>query len=98
MTIAELFRALVEQVDWKAVVGRLKIAAQSGEQPRSLTPLQRKLLLLLKAAREQWEEEGTLVDDISGLPISSISDVPLHVILNELKSIVKIPKTLDKRG
>lgn len=97
MTIAELFRTLVEQVDWKAVVGRLKTAAQSGDQPRSLPPLQRKLLLLLKAAREQWEEEGTLVDDPSGLPIS-LSDVPLHVILNELKSIVKIPKTLDKRG
>jgi len=92
---AHIFATLVERVDWKSVVGQLKSATLFGAKPRPLTPLQRQLLLSLKAAREQFEDEGKLPEDAAGRRMK-ISDVPVHAILNDLNLLFTIASNLDK--
>ena len=53
--VALIFEALVVRIHWKSVVGHLESVALSGMESHPLTPLQRKLILSLKAAREQFD-------------------------------------------
>jgi len=94
-TFDNIFQTLVEHVDWKAVVAKLKTAPPLTDQPRMLTPLQRQLLLSLKAAREQFEEEGSLSEYTIGQRLN-LSDVPIHAILNDL--ILLLHSTKSWRG
>lgn len=78
-----LFEALVEQVDWRSVVSRLKLETRLGVDSQPLPPLQRQLLLSLKAVREQFDDEGKLSGDAVARRLG-ISDVPLKAIVKDL--------------
>lgn len=92
---AHLFKALVERIDWKSVVGQLKSATLLGEERHPLTPLQRQLLLSLKAAREQFDDEGKLPDDVVARRLN-ISDVPLQTVLNDLNRLSLVAANLER--
>lgn len=93
---ARIFESLVERVDWKSVLGQLKSVTHHGGEPHPLTPLQRQLLLSLKAAREQFEDEGEVLEDAVRRRLS-IPDVPLNAILYDLNLFHLIAKNLDKK-
>ena len=91
--VAGIFETLVEQVDWKSVVRQMKSAKLSGKNYRPLSPLQRQLLLSLKAAREQFEDDGKLPRDTIWNQ-QRRADVPIHAIIIALRSLVLIAKNL----
>lgn len=95
--VARLFGVLVERFDWKSLVGRLKAAARTGAGEQALTPLQRRLLLSLKAAREQFEEDGTLPDEAIQAWLE-LAEVPFEVLLEELQRLVPVALRLDREG
>lgn len=92
--VALIFEALVVRIDWKSVVGYLKSMALSGMESHPLTPLQRKLILSLKAARERFEDDGKL-PDIAIWRQQSHPDVPLNAIFSSLKSLILIAANSD---
>jgi hypothetical protein len=92
--VALIFETLVVRIDWKSVVGHLKSVALSGMESHPLTPLQRKLILSLKAAREQFDEDGRL-PDIAIWRQQSHPDVPLNAIYSSLKSLIMIAANSD---
>jgi len=89
-----IFEALVVRINWKLVVSHLKSEALSGMQSHPLTPLQRKLILSLKAAREQFDDDGKL-PDIAIWWQQSHPDVPLNAIFSSLKSLILIAASSD---
>lgn len=86
--LARAFAALVARVDWKSVLAALKNAAPAdGQSP--LSSLQRRLLLSLKAAREGYEDDGELPDNVLWKQTGK-TEVSTGGILDALKSIILI--------
>jgi hypothetical protein len=92
---AHYFKVLVEHFDWKEVVGRLKNVSLFGGKARPLTPLQRQLLLSFKAAREQFDDEGTLSEEAIAHWLN-IPDVPTQSILDDLSMLYLIATSFDE--
>lgn len=92
-TFKYIFEALVEKVDWKLVVRKLKSKTyNTGGERSSLTPTQRQLLLSLKAAREQFEEDdGSLKEEAVGIP-----NIP--TMFNDLNLLYLIATKLNKEN
>jgi len=91
--IEELFCKLIQSsIDWKSIIADLKSGSLSDSTSLTLTPLQSKLLLLLKDAREQFECEKKLPDTI--WLQRYIADVPMYTIGNALISLIQLlPKS-----
>lgn len=87
-------RMLVERVDWVHVVKQLKSASLVGEGARSLTPLQRRLLMSLKSAREQFDDEGELTPDAIERWLSTV-DVPAVVAADALEVLSHFAASLN---
>ncbi len=86
--ISQIFSKLIELVDWNSVVADLKSTTLSGSLSLELTPLESKILLSLKAAREQFDVEQKLPDTIWLHQYSA--DVPMRSIWNSLISLIQI--------
>jgi hypothetical protein len=86
---SEALGLLVEKIDWSAVVKHLKSDSLGGTPAVTLSPLQRQLILALKAAREQFEDEGKISFD--GIKRWLITyDVPEAAIAEGLKQVGRI--------
>ncbi len=93
---AHYFKVLVEHFDWKEVVGHLKSVSLFGGKARPLTPLQRQLLLSFKAAREQFDDEGTLSEEAIAHWLT-IPDVPAQSVLDDLTMLYLIAASFDEK-
>ncbi len=93
---AHYFKVLVEHFDWKEVVGHLKSVSLLGGKARPLTPLQRQLLLSFKAAREQFDDEGTLSEEAIAHWLT-IPDVPTQSVLDDLTMLYLIAASFDEK-
>ena len=89
----ELFQLLVRSVDWGAVVKFLKTHNLAKESSNVLSPLQRRLLLSLKAAREQYEEDGKISEESLAGWLAA-SDIPSQALVDNLKFLGKFAKSI----
>jgi len=87
----ELFLLLVKIIDWSAVVKFLKNQNLSRESPNMLSPLQRRLLLSLKAAREQLEEDGKVSEESLARWLAA-ADIPGQALMDNLKFLGRFAK------
>jgi len=93
MLAAEVFQLLVQSVDWAAVVKYLKTRNLAKVSLNMLSPLQRRLLLSLKAAREQFEEDGNISEDSLARWLAA-SDIPSGALLDNLKFLGRYAKDI----
>lgn len=82
--LEDMFRLLVREIDWVAVIRLLKKQNLSAESPNVLSVLQTQLLLFLKAAREQFIEEQEISEE-SVVRWLSTFDIPVESLLKNVQ-------------
>jgi hypothetical protein len=89
----ELFQLIVKNVHWGAVVRFLKTRNLAAESPNVLSPLQRRLLLSMKAARQQFEEDGKISEDSLARWLAA-SDIPGRALVDSFKFLGRFAKSI----
>ena len=89
----ELFQLLVKNVDWGALVKFLKVRNVERESPNMLSPLQRRLILSLKSAQEQLEDDGKISEESLARWLTA-SDIPGQALVDNLNFLGRFAKSI----